>query len=169
MYVKHQYKFFNKSYTFHRSIHQKRNRSSPPPPIIEFVPNYDMLPLQQPVPQPPPQHSIYSTLPKPSETNHYALYQPRDLNVNLSSPEKDLSDKDEEDRCSNSPVVLSQLHEKTPPGTLKRDRPVSSCRDWCNKYDQGYLSKTVDVEENQEEDKEEDKDKDEDEDKDKRG
>lgn len=41
--------------------------------------------------------------------------------------------------------VLSVVGDKTPPGTLKRNPPAanSSVKDWCSKYSQSYLSKTL--------------------------
>ena len=41
--------------------------------------------------------------------------------------------------------VLRKVGEKTPPGTLKRDRPTSSCKSWCNQYSQSFLAKTIDT------------------------
>jgi hypothetical protein len=32
--------------------------------------------------------------------------------------------------------VLRKVGEKTPPGTLKKDRPTSSCKTWCSQYSQ---------------------------------
>ena len=52
---------------------------------------------------------------------------------------------------SSSPPVLNQVGDKTPPGTL--EKPVSrssSVRDWCSRYSQAYLSRTIDTEENDE-------------------
>ena len=44
----------------------------------------------------------------------------------------------------NTPV-LRKVGEKTPPNTLKRDRPQSSCKSWYSQYSQGFLSKTIDT------------------------
>ncbi len=41
--------------------------------------------------------------------------------------------------------VLRKVGEKTPPGTLKRDRPTSSCKSWCSQYSQSFLAKTIDT------------------------
>lgn len=41
--------------------------------------------------------------------------------------------------------VLRKVGEKTPPGTLKRDRPKSSCKTWYDQYSQAFLSKTIDT------------------------
>ena len=41
--------------------------------------------------------------------------------------------------------VLRKVGEKTPPGTLKKDRPTSSCKSWCSQYSQSFLSKTIDT------------------------
>ena len=35
---------------------------------------------------------------------------------------------------------LTQVGEKTPPGTLKRDRPKSSCKTWYDQYSQVKLN-----------------------------
>ena len=64
----------------------------------------------------------------------------------------------------NTPV-LRKVGEKTPPNTLKRDRPQSSCKSWYSQYSQGFLSKTIDTPEielpplGDEEDEETDSDK----------
>ena len=44
-----------------------------------------------------------------------------------------------------STPVLRKVGEKTPPNTLKRDRPQSSCKSWYSQYSQGFLSKTIDT------------------------
>ncbi len=41
--------------------------------------------------------------------------------------------------------VLRKVGEKTPPGTLKKDRPTSSCKSWCSQYSQSFLAKTIDT------------------------
>ena len=41
--------------------------------------------------------------------------------------------------------VLRKVGEKTPPNTLRRDRPQSSCKSWYSQYSQGFLSKTIDT------------------------
>jgi len=40
---------------------------------------------------------------------------------------------------------LRKVGEKTPPNTLRRDRPQSSCKSWYSQYSQGFLSKTIDT------------------------
>lgn len=59
----------------------------------------------------------------------------------------DSSKKDEENVAKEAPKtpVLRKVGEKTPPGTLKRDRPKSSCKSWYSQYSQGFLSKTIDT------------------------
>ena len=52
--------------------------------------------------------------------------------------------EDEEEAVPRTPV-LRKVGEKTPPGTLKRDRPQSSCKTWYSQYSQGFLSKTIDT------------------------
>ena len=63
--------------------------------------------------------------------------------------ENDVSNDDNNERSPvvstpNTPV-LRKVGEKTPPNTLKRDRPQSSCKSWYSQYSQGFLSKTIDT------------------------
>ena len=68
--------------------------------------------------------------------------------------EKEDNDVSNDDNKETSPVVntstpntpvLRKVGEKTPPNTLKRDRPQSSCKSWYSQYSQGFLSKTIDT------------------------
>ena len=63
--------------------------------------------------------------------------------------ENKLSDDDKERSpgvvSTPSTPVLRKVGEKTPPNTLKRDRPQSSCKSWYSQYSQGFLSKTIDT------------------------
>ena len=65
-----------------------------------------------------------------------------------SDPEKVNNDDEESSpavvSAPNTPV-LRKVGEKTPPNTLKRDRPQSSCKSWYSQYSQGFLSKTIDT------------------------
>ena len=56
-------------------------------------------------------------------------------------------DNKEESPVVSTPTtpVLRKVGEKTPPNTLKRDRPQSSCKSWYSQYSQGFLSKTIDT------------------------
>ena len=39
--------------------------------------------------------------------------------------------------------VLRKVGEKTPPGTLTRNKSSSSCKSWYSQYSQAFLSKTI--------------------------
>ena len=59
----------------------------------------------------------------------------------ITSKDLDLENKSERPKTP----VLRKVGEKTPPGTLKRDRPTSSCKSWCSQYSQSFLAKTIDT------------------------
>eukprot|EP00090_Calanus_glacialis_P028976 TRINITY_DN46469_c0_g1_i1.p1 TRINITY_DN46469_c0_g1~~TRINITY_DN46469_c0_g1_i1.p1 ORF type:complete len:805 (-),score=127.92 TRINITY_DN46469_c0_g1_i1:229-2286(-) len=98
-----------------------------------------------------------TTQPVPSSANTVlapSASESSDMNRKIDGAEdsseivsSDSSKKDEENVAKEAPKtpVLRKVGEKTPPGTLKRDRPKSSCKSWYSQYSQGFLSKTIDT------------------------
>ena len=115
--------------------------------------------------------SISSSSPSPSSTSSHPLINGKSGEV-LQNPFEEISQEnisinnkeensidlkpetdDESDDKATTPniivapktPVLRKVGEKTPPNTLRRDRPQSSCKSWYSQYSQGFLSKTIDT------------------------
>jgi neuroligin len=137
------------------------NSTDQPPPYSAPIKAPDLVPVQSVHTTciPPPVSSSMSSpstgsLVAPSSVPASSI--PSDSNRITENAENgkervgsDSSKHEEEDEGTNKEPpktpVLRKVGEKTPPGTLKRDRPKSSCKSWYSQYSQGFLSKTIDT------------------------
>ena len=141
-----------------------RVNSIDPPPYTTSIKAPDLVPVQSAQSatsaQPLPSSTYSHTNTNGSQTQHpvpltSASQPPPSLpsDTSRTSPSEDdrvtsdLDQNDEESVGKEAPKtpVLRKVGEKTPPGTLKRDRPKSSCKSWYSQYSQGFLSKTIDT------------------------
>lgn len=77
-----------------------------------------------------PQDPIIEMIPLEDYERLYPSISSKDTGPSQNNPEE------------QAPVI-SNVNDSLAPGTLRRDRPVSSYREWCSQYSQSFLSKTL--------------------------
>ncbi|TRY67456.1 hypothetical protein TCAL_04351 [Tigriopus californicus] len=78
-----------------------------------------------------PQDPIIEMIPLEDYERLYPTIPPKDTGPARDNPGEHLA------------PVISNVNDSLAPGTLRRDRPVSSYREWCSQYSQSFLSKTL--------------------------